>query len=439
MARNKLSLEENYIWEELSYSEQQKLGISDPVATQRRREEELCAQIQKFSIEGKDKDGKRKQKTYVDREHQPGVYQNYVGEREPENGLGRSVGQYGSPDNGNHRSGTPQSNRRSRHSPMRSKTDHRQDRRDESIKRKLKLIETKVEYDGSKGDSFRIFYQNFLFLYNDYLNLGNEDLKFKFSESFKEESVRFQILSLIHQYPNLSFKELAAKASVIVSSESRQQHISKFKSMERGDNESLVSFCTRLKNSYHDVIPSSQFFQVVGTELYENALLEQFYIGLRSSELRENILKQEPLTLDSACSLGNEFLKNLAYLELSKKIGSAFSGSPDIPISRDLRILRGKQCDENIDKREAKILRESAVYPELSQEEEEKQILFDRTICEECNENGHVSEDCPYASANDKKLDDMSSKDEKLNEYQRIQDECNNILKSRKKPRQKRH
>ena len=120
MARNKLSLEENYIWEKLSYSEQQKLGISDPVATQRRREGELCAQIQKFSIEGKDKDGKRKQKTYVDREHQPGVYQNYVGDREPGNGLGRRVGQYGSPENENHRSETPQCNRRSRHSPIRS-------------------------------------------------------------------------------------------------------------------------------------------------------------------------------------------------------------------------------------------------------------------------------------------------------------------------------
>ena len=203
------------------------------------------------------------------------------------------------------------------------------------------MVKDKVSFDASKGDSYANFYADFCFLYSDFVGLPDRELKYIFSQSFKNKELKSQCLVINHQSPNLTFPELAAQIGVLCSNESPSHHLAKFRALRREDGESISEYSIRCRRVFDASIPPHEFPHFVNSEYYNLQLIDSFYAGLRSDHLRAEVSRQNPRTIDGAILLINEYLRSKSYNVISKSIGAALGKSGDIPLDRDIAMSDG--------------------------------------------------------------------------------------------------
>ena len=123
----------------------------------------------------------------------------------------------------------------------------------------------KITYDSSK-DSYRQFYATFLYVYSDFVGLNSRELNYMFSSCFIDKNMEYQILSLIHQNPDIPFLDLAARIGILCSNETPSHYLAKLRTLQRGDNEPIMAFAVRCRLTLDQAIPPENFNQMVGTQ-----------------------------------------------------------------------------------------------------------------------------------------------------------------------------
>ena len=219
--------------------------------------------------------------------------------------------------------------------------------RDADINRKLKLVKQDLEWSQESGKSFRQFFREFLFHYQDYLGLSEQDLKYYFSQRFTNPDMRTHVQDMIRISPEISLNELAAKIAYLYTNDSHLYYRNKLKSFrqKRGEGIGMLSF--RLRSLYDETISPSDFFWFKDTATYEEDLLFHFYSALRNPELVRELLRRDVKTLNSAVQLANSIIQAEQSVQIYSSISTKNSKLPMLTIKMEAALMSREKIKDN--------------------------------------------------------------------------------------------
>ena len=206
------------------------------------------------------------------------------------------------------------------------------------IANRLKLVSYPPKYTIGQGQSFRAFFSQFYSCFVSFVGLSSFESKQKFIQSFTEADTRYQVSTLNAQNPKSTLNSLAAMVANYVSSESPAYYANQLAKLCRLRNEAIPHYGFRANVLFREAIPPGQFFQIYGSRLYENLLMDAFLRGLCSPILCQKIRQANVQTVNQAINFCAEYLQSYEASEMTRN-HAKLHNAQEYTLAKETRLL----------------------------------------------------------------------------------------------------